>query len=56
MKVRIHAKGLDKTFRLAMYGMIEYSMVKLIPSKRPERTLRLMFMFVNTLSLVKAYH
>ena len=34
MKVRIHAKGLDKTFRLAMYGMIEYSMTKLIPSKR----------------------
>ena len=34
MRVRIHAKGLDKTFRLAMYGMVEYTMVKLIPSKR----------------------
>ena len=34
MKARIHAKGLDPEFRLAMYGMIEYSMVKLIPSKR----------------------
>jgi len=34
MRVRIHAKGLDKTFRLAMYGMVEYTMVKLISSKR----------------------
>ena len=34
MRTRIHAKGLDPEFRLAMYGMIEYSMVKLIPSKR----------------------
>ena len=41
MKVRIHAKGLDKTFRLAMYGMIEYSMVKLIPSKRLRKSLEI---------------
>ena len=34
MRVRIHAKGLDKTFRLAMYGMVEYTMAKLISSKR----------------------
>ena len=34
MRVRIHAKNLNKTFRLAMYGMVEYTMVKLIPSKR----------------------
>ena len=41
MKVRIHAKGLDKTFRLAMYGMIEYSMVKLIPSKRLRKSIEI---------------
>ena len=41
MKTRIHAKGLDPTFRLAMYGMIEYSMVKLIPSKRFRRNLEI---------------
>ncbi len=41
MKTRIHAKGLDPTFRLAMYGMIEYSMVKLIPSKRLRRNLEI---------------
>ena len=41
MKARIHAKGLDPEFRLAMYGMIEYSMVKLIPSKRLRRNLEI---------------
>ena len=41
MKTRIHAKGLDPKFRLAMYGMIEYSMVKLIPSKRLRRNLEI---------------
>ena len=41
MKVRIHAKGLDKTFHLAMYGMIEYSMVKLIPSKRLRKSIEI---------------
>ena len=41
MRVRIHARGLDKTFRLAMYGMVEYSMVKLIPSKRLRRNLEI---------------
>lgn len=41
MKVRIHAKGLDKKFRLAMYGMIEYSMVKLIPSKRLRKSIEI---------------
>ena len=41
MRVRIHAKGLDKTFRLAMYGMVEYSMVKLIPSKRLRNNLEI---------------
>ena len=41
MKTCIHAKGLDPTFRLAMYGMIEYSMVKLIPSKRLRRNLEI---------------
>ena len=41
MRVRIHAKGLDKTFRLAMYGMVEYSMTKLIPSKRLRRNLEI---------------
>ena len=41
MRVRIHAKGLDKTFRLAMYGMVEYSMAKLIPSKRLRNNLEI---------------
>ena len=41
MRVRIHAKGLDKTFRLAMYGMVEYSMSKLIPSKRLRNNLEI---------------
>ena len=41
MRVRIHAKGLDKTFRLAMYGMTEYCMVKLIPSKRLRKNLEI---------------
>ena len=41
MKTRIHAKGLDPKFRLAMYGMIEYAMVKLIPSKRLRRNLEI---------------
>tara|TARA_Y100000593_G_scaffold778_1_gene1533 strand:- start:560 stop:1066 length:507 start_codon:yes stop_codon:yes gene_type:complete len=41
MKTRIHAKGLDPTFRLAMYGMIEYSMTKLIPSKRLRKNLEI---------------
>ena len=41
MKVRIHAKGLNKKFRLAMYGMIEYSMVKLIPSKRLRKSIEI---------------
>ena len=41
MRVRIHAKGLDKTFRLAMYGMVEYSMTKLIPSKRLRNNLEI---------------
>ena len=41
MKVRIHAKGLDSTFRLAMYGMVEYSMVKLVPSKRLRRNIEI---------------
>ena len=41
MKVRIHAKGLDSTFRLAMYGMIEYSMVKLVPSKRLRKSIEI---------------
>ena len=41
MKTRIHAKGLDPTFRLAMYGMIEYSMTKLIPSKRLRKNIEI---------------
>ena len=41
MRVRIHAKGLDKKFRLAMYGMVEYSMTKLIPSKRLRNNLEI---------------
>ena len=41
MKTRIHAKGLDPTFRLTMYGMIEYSMTKLIPSKRLRKNLEI---------------
>ena len=41
MKTCIHAKGLDPTFRLAMYGMIEYSMTKLIPSKRIRKSIEI---------------
>ena len=41
MKARIHARGLDSDFRLAMYGMIEYAMVKLIPSKRLRNNLEI---------------
>ena len=41
MRVRIHARGLDKTFRLAMYGMVEYTMGKLIPSKRLRNNLEI---------------
>ena len=41
MKTRIHAKGLDPTFRLAMYGMIEYSMTKLVPSKRLRKNIEI---------------
>ena len=41
MRVRIHARNIDREFRLAMYGMVEYSMVKLIPSKRLRNNLEI---------------
>ena len=41
MRVRIHARNIDREFRLAMYGMIEYSMVRLIPSKRLRNNLEI---------------
>ena len=34
MKVKIHCKNFDTEFKLALFGMVEYTMAKLVPSKR----------------------
>ena len=34
MKVKIHCKNFDTEFKMALYGMVEFTMAKLVPSKR----------------------
>ena len=34
MRVKIHCRNFDNEFKLALYGMVEFTMAKLIPSKR----------------------
>ena len=41
MKTIIHAKCIDKKIRLALYGMLEYSAVRLFPKRMKNVSIKL---------------
>ena len=41
MKIKIHSRNYDKEFRWALYAMVEFSLAKLVPSKRLRNNLEI---------------